>query len=52
MNQSDFKLISLLKETALKVTQDDQNRDTDKLVAIIKYLWVLATPLAVELRVG
>ena len=44
-------LLSLLEETPLEVTQDSQNRATNKLVASEKYHWVLATPLAVDLRV-
>ena len=45
-------LISLIEETTLEVTQDGQNRATNKLVDSVKYLWVLATPLSVDLRVG
>ena len=45
-------LISLLKETPLEVTQNGQNWATNKLVASVKYLWVLATPLAVDVRFG
>ena len=45
-------LIDLLEETPLKVTQDGKNRATNKLVAIVKYIWVLATPLVVDLRYG
>ena len=45
-------LLSLLEEISLEVTQDNRNRDTNKLVASVKYLWVLATPLAVYLGVG
>ena len=37
-------LLSLLEETPLEVTQDDRNRATNKMVASVKYLWVLATP--------
>ena len=53
--RSDFlhaHRISLLKENPLEVTQDGRNRATNKLVASVKQLWFLATPLAVELRVG
>ena len=45
-------LLYLLEETALEVTQDDRNWATNKLVVSVKLLWVLATPLAVDLRVG
>ena len=45
-------LLSLLEETPFEVTQDSRNRATNKLVASVKQLWVLATPLAVELGVG
>ena len=45
-------ILSLLKENTLKVTRDGQNQAAKKLVASVKYLWVLATPLAVDLRVG
>ena len=45
-------MISLLNETPLEVTQDSQNRDTIKRVASVKRLWVLATPLSVDLGVG
>ena len=45
-------MLSLLEETPLKVTQDGQKWATNKLVDSIKYLWVLVTPLAVELIVG
>ena len=45
-------LISFIKETPLEVTQDGKNRDTNKLVASVKYIWVLATQLVVDLRVG
>ena len=45
-------MLSLLKETPLEVTQEGQNGATNKLVAGVKYLFVLATPLAVDLRVG
>ena len=45
-------LLDLLEETPLKVTQDGQNRATNKLVAIVKYIWVLANQLAVDLRFG
>ena len=40
------------RKPPLKVTQDGQERATDKLVARVKYILVLATPLAVDLRVG
>ena len=45
-------LLYLLEETPLEVTQDGWNQATNKLVYSVKYLWVLATPLAVDLRVG
>ena len=45
-------MLSLLKETHIKVTQDGQNRANTKKLASIKYSWFLATPLAVDLRVG
>ena len=45
-------MLSLLKEAPLEVTQYGQNRATNKLVDSAKYLWVLATPLAVDLRDG
>ena len=45
-------MLSLLEETPLKVTQYVQIQTTNKLVASVKYLWVLATLLAVDLRVG
>ena len=44
--------LSLLEETHLEVNQASQNRDTNKLVASIKYVWVIATSLAVDLRYG
>ena len=40
-------LLSLLEETPIEVIQDGQNRSTNKLVASVKYIWVLATPLAI-----
>ena len=46
------QLISLLEEIPLKGTHDGKNRATNKLVASIKSIWVLATPLDVDLRVG
>ena len=45
-------LLSLLKEAPIVVIQDGQNLDTNKLVASVKYIWVLATPLSTELGVG
>ena len=45
-------LLYLLEETPLKVTQDGQNRATNKLVTRVKYIWVLATPVDVDLRVN
>ena len=45
-------LLSLIEETPLKVTQYGRNRATNKLEASVKYIWVLETPLAVDLRVG
>ena len=44
-------LLSLLEETPLEVTQDGRNQATNNLVASVKYLLVLATPLAVGLIV-
>ena len=46
------KLLFLLEETLLKATKDGRNQTTNKLVASVKYLWVLATQLYVDLRVG
>ena len=34
------------------MTQDGRNCATNKLVASVKYIWVLATPLSVDLGVG
>ena len=45
-------LLYLLEETPLKVTQDGRKGATNKLIASVKYLWVIANPLAVDLRVG
>ena len=45
-------LISLLEETPLEVTQYVRNQDNNKLLAGLKYLWVLATPLSLDIRVG
>ena len=45
-------MISLIKEAPLEVIQDGQNQATNKLVASVKYIWVIATPLAVDLGVG
>ena len=45
-------LLYLLEETPLKVTQDGKNRNTNKMVDRVKYLWVLATPLDVDVGVG
>ena len=36
------------EEAPLKVIQYGQNQATNKLVASVKYIWVLANPLAVE----
>ena len=36
----------------LKVIQDGRNQTTNKMVASVKWLWVLATTLDVDLRVG
>ena len=41
-------MISLPEETPLDVAQDGRNLATNKLVASVKYLWVLATLLAVD----
>ena len=41
-------LLYLLEKTTIEVTQDGRNRATNKLVASVKYLWVLATPFAVD----
>ena len=45
------QLIYLLEETTLEATQDSQNRATNKLVVSVKYIWILATELNVELGV-
>ena len=45
-------LLSLLEETPIEVTQDVRNWANNKLFASVKYLWVLATPLAVDLGFG
>ena len=45
-------LLSLLEETPLEVTQDGRKRATNKLVASVKYIWVLAAQLDVDLRFG
>ena len=45
-------LLSLFEESPLEVIQDGRNQDTNKVVASVKYLWVLATPLDVDLGVG
>ena len=45
-------MLSLIEETPLEVTQDGQNRATNKLVASLKYIWVLATPLAMDFGFG
>ena len=42
----------LLEETPIEVTQDGQNQATNILVDSVKYIWVLANPLAVKLGVG
>ena len=44
-------LLSILEEAPLEVIQDGQNWDTNKLVASVKYIWVVANPLSVELGV-
>ena len=44
-------MLSLLEEAHVEVTQDDQNRDTTKLVARVKYIRLLSTLLAVDLVV-
>ena len=45
-------LLYILDQTLLEVTQEIQNRDTNKMVARVKYPWVLATILAMDLGVG
>ena len=45
-------MFSLVEETPIGVTQDGRSQATNKLVAGVKYLGFLATPLAVYLRVG
>ena len=45
-------LLSLLEEPPVEVTKDGQKRATNKLVASVKYIWVIATPLAVYIGVG
>ena len=45
-------LLSLIEETPLEVTQDGRNHATNKLIASVKWIWFLATPLAVDLKVG
>ena len=39
-------------ESPLEVIQDGKKWDTNKVVARVKYFWVLAIPLAVELGIG
>ena len=41
-------MLYLLKETHIEVNQDSKNWATNKLLASVKQLWVLATPLAVD----
>ena len=43
-------MISLLEETPLEVTEDGRNWATNRLVDSVKYIWVMATPLSVDLR--
>ena len=45
-------MLSLLKENPLEATKGVRNRATIKLVASVKYLWVLENPLYVDLGVG
>ena len=45
-------MLSILEETPIEVTQDGINRATNELVASVKYIWVLSTPLAVDRIVG
>ena len=40
------------EEAPLEVIQYGQNRATKKLIAIVKCLWFLATPLVLDLGVG
>ena len=40
------------EEAPLEMIQYNQNRATNKLVASVKYLWVLANPLGLDLGVG
>ena len=44
-------LLYLLKENPIEKTQDGRNRATNKLVARVKYIWLLATQLPVYLRI-
>ena len=38
---------TLSRKPPLEVIQDGRNRSTNKLLASVKYLWVLSTPLSV-----
>ena len=45
-------MLYLFEETSLEVTQDGRNRATNKLIASVKLIWVLETPLDVDIVVG
>ena len=45
-------MIYLLEEDPIEVIQDGQKKDTNKLVDSVKYIWILATPLYLDLGVG
>ena len=44
-------MLCLLEEALIEVIQNGQNQDNDKLVASVKYLWVLENPLYMDLGV-